>query len=224
MKTHFALSAAVATVCTLAVSATAFAQQQPFRRDPFTDVPSSSAQSEAIEYLRKGNVLKGYPDGTFRPGKQITRSEFISLLTNPFFLSGRENDCLKVHFSTTSSSARVFFTDVPKDSWYGQDVCEGIVHGIINGYPDGTFKPQHWVNFVEAAKITANVLAIDVTTDPADERWFVPYVKYVAKVKAIPTSIKRFDQEITRGEMAEMVYRLKVGNSTKASASFESLR
>ncbi len=49
-------------------------------------------------------------------------------------------------------------------------------------------------------------------------------MRHLAKLKAIPTSILRFDQKITRGEMAEIVYRLKTGNNDKAGASYESLR
>jgi hypothetical protein len=217
------LAIVVASACT--VSSALAISQQPFRKQPFTDVPDTHANYDAIEYLRKANVLKGYLDGTFQPAKRMTRSEFVSLLTNPFFISGRSNDCLKTNFPERADS-RVFFRDVPRTSWYAQDVCEAIIHGIVNGYSDGTFRPQKVITFAEAAKIVANVMSIDVRRDGdgTDERWYVVYAQRLSELRAIPKTITRFIQPITRGEMAEMVYRLKVADTTKPSANFENIR
>ena len=43
------------------------------------------------------------------------------------------------------------------------------------------------------------------------------------KKKAIPSSITNFQKNITRGEMAEMIYRLKEKITNKASNSYEKL-
>ncbi len=214
------LSGAIAA--SLLCSTVAFAQGTLFREDPFTDVAKNHANFEAVEYLRTHNIVKGYLDGTYKPTRRITRSEFTALLTNPFFLSGRSNDCLQANFS--EKSTLVFFSDVARSSWYAQDVCEGIVHKLLNGYPDGTFRPQRNVNFAEAAKIAANLFSFDLREESGDARWFVPYVERLSELKAIPTSITHFDQLLTRGEMAEILFRLGTNNTTKASASFANLK
>ena len=220
MRLSVSLSGGIAAM--LLSTSVVFAQGTLFREDPFTDVPKGHINFEAVEYLRTHNIVKGYLDGTYKPTRRITRSEFTNLMTNPFFLSGRSNDCLFKHFGERST--RVFFSDVNRSSWYAQDVCEAIVHEILNGYPDGTFRPLRNVNFAEAAKIAANVFSFDLREESGDARWFVPYVKRLAELKAIPTTITRFDQLLTRGEMAEILFRLGSKNTTKASASFESLK
>ena len=216
------LSAAVA-VLSIAATLPVYAQRS-FTQEPFTDVPKTHVNFQAIEYLRVNNILKGYPDGTFRPNRRITRAEFVALITNPFFLSGRSNDCLTVNFRSNDAT-RVFFTDVLYSAWYAQDVCEAAVNEFVHGYADGTFKPNHNISFVEGAKIAARLFKLDVERDhPADEHWYVIYAQTLSKLRAIPQSIKTFTQTITRGEMAEIVFRLKTSNTTKTSANFESLR
>jgi hypothetical protein len=180
---------------------------------------------EAIEYLRTNNVLRGYTDGTFRADTRITRAEFVSLLTNPFFLNGQgQNNCVKSKIG--SGSTTVFYSDVHTNDWFADDVCTATVDTIIGGYPDGTFKPNHSITFAEAAKVSANVLALNVkdTASVSDPKWYTAYVLRLADLHAIPTTIRRFDQVITRGQMAEIVFRLKTANMTKASAKYNTLR
>lgn len=217
-----ALSAAITAISTL-FAGTALAQPAPFSQEPFTDVAKSHANFEAIEYLRTNNIVKGYTNGTFRPSRRITRAEFVALTTNRFFLSARESDCIKTHLSAHEST-RVFFTDVAMDAWYAQDVCEAKMHELIHGYADGTFKPLHNITFVEAAKIAARLLALDVAREkPADDKWYVAYVQKLSALNAIPTTIRSLTQPVTRGEMAEILFRLKTNTTTKASARFENL-
>lgn len=220
MKNSLIPSIAVA-VCSMAAIFTAHAQQ-PFSEKPFTDVPKSSPRYEAIEYLRQNNVLRGYLDGTFRPDTRISRAEFVTLVTNPFFLAAqRDSDCLRAHYG--SGTTAVFYRDVRAQDWFAQDVCFATVNEIVHGYPDGSFQPNHSINFVEAAKVAADVLAIKVQNESSGDLWYTPYVRRLAELHAIPTTIHRMSQTLTRGEMAEIVFRLKTGNTGKASMTFQGL-
>ncbi len=58
--------------------------------------------------------------------------------------------------------------------------------------------------------------------EPTDV-WYEGYVRGLAGQNAIPTSIVSFDHHITRGEMAEMIYRLKAGVAEKESRTYEEL-
>ena len=78
------------------------------------------------------------------------------------------------------------------------------------------------VFFVEAAKISTRVFALDVATETGD--WYRPYVERLDELNAIPTTVSRFAQELTRGEMAEIVYRLKTDDRTKTSMSYGDLK
>lgn len=201
----------------------AFAQQVPFSAKAFTDVKTTDAHYEAIEFLRTNNILKGYPDGTFRGNQRISRAEFTMLFTNPFFLQGdRVNDCLRTQIG---SGATVFFPDVKSDEWYANAVCAAKVNGIIDGYPDGTFMPGHTIIVAEAAKIAANVFSLSVRrdNDGVDERWFTAYVQTIGGKNAIPSSVTKLTQPMTRGEMAEMLYRLKEQVTDKPATSWQTL-
>ncbi len=223
MRTSFLLGRLAVGACALTMAVAAHAQT-PFAKEPFKDVAKTSVHFEAIDYLRQQNVLKGYLDGTFRPTRNITRAEFVAIMTNPFFLTGaRSNDCLAQHYGVNARG--VFFPDVKRDSEAAQDVCEAVTRGFVRGYPDGNFRPNYQISFVEAAKVAATILVLETDEAPhTDAKWYEPYVRRLAELNAIPTSILRFDQKITRGEMAEIVYRLKTGNNDKAGASYESLR
>jgi hypothetical protein len=210
------------TIVTLMLAGTAQAKM-PFTRTPFTDVPKTHPNYSAVEYLRQSNVLRGYLDGTFQPSQRITRAEFVSLLTNPFFLAGqRETDCLNRHYGSGAGIA--FYADVDTGSEMAEDICTAAVHDIIHGYPDGTFRPRSRITFAEAAKIAANVLSVNVRRDKeSDDRWYTAYVRRLAELHAIPTSIRSVSQTLTRGEMAEMVYRLKADITDRATAHAEDL-
>lgn len=216
-----AVATAVAAVgCCL--TATASANAPTFAQDSFTDIPQGSAYYNATEYLRLNNLVKGYMDGSFGPGRRMNRAEFVQLMTNPFLLKAtRASDCT-MNSGTGSSIAS--FDDVPVDSWYARPVCIAKMYGIVNGYPDGTFRPNDPITFVEAAKVASKVLELHAqggADGGADPRWYTVYVLRLSERNSIPTSIKRFDQVITRGEMAEMVYRLAAEKTGLPSNHFE---
>lgn len=222
MNRHIARGAAAATL--LAMATTAFAQgtSPAFADKPFTDVPSNSAGYEGIEYLRNGNVLTGYEDGTFKPNNRLNRAEFAKLIANPFIMKNvRVNDCIGENVDEDKDT--VFFPDVQKDAWYAPAVCSVRVAKIVNGYDDGTYKPNRTINVAEAMKMLASTFAFDTMAEPDDD-WFMPYARALAERHAIPTSINNFSDPITRGEMAEMLYRLKADRQDKSSQSLSNIR
>jgi len=117
------------------------------------------------------------------------------------------------------------------DEWYAPFLCYAKKFGLVNGYPDGSFRPASNINFVEAAKILAQAFELNIVTtvptcenaDPLTCPWFRPYVLLLEARGAIPTSIVRFDQSVTRGEMAEMIYRLKIDMGDKPTQTYEFL-
>ncbi len=193
----------------------AFAQGvTTFSVKPFTDVPTSSPYYTAIEYLRSHNMLKGeYSDGMYHPDQRLRRNVLVQMMTSEFFMASRDNSCLQ-----PMKPGEMLFNDVPKDDGYALDICNAKATDLIRGYPDGFFRPTRAVNFVEAAKIVTRVLRINVTQgDVSDARWYVSYVNALSSANAIPTSITRLGQPLTRGELAEIVYRLETNTTNKAS-------
>lgn len=222
MRASYFASAALALQ--LAMPLTAVAQPAPFAGKPFTDVAKTHPNYDAIEYLREMNILRGYEDGTYKPEQRISRAEFTILATNPFFLSGeRVNDCVMTH--TQTGATTVFFPDVPKDMWYSNAICAAKISDLINGYPDGTFRPGHTIIVSEATKIAAKIFLIDVRrdNDTTEGKWYTAYVQAMGGRNAIPSTVDSLEHVITRGEMAEMFYRLKRQITDRPATSWQSL-
>lgn len=217
----FIRSLTAASITLSMVAGTAAAQQ--FATNPFTDVESSHANFEAIEHLRMQNVLKGYIDGTFQPDRRISRSEFVKLIANPYILDTEGlGSCITENMAEDRQT--VYFPDVPRDSWFASEVCLAKTKKLIDGYPDGTFKPNDYINFVEAAKIVVNTFVLQTNPEPENEQWYRKYVDALAERKAIPMSITAYDTTISRGDMAEMLFRLKTHNETKPSRSLSTIK
>jgi hypothetical protein len=105
----------------------------------FPDVPSTHWAWKYIEKAKELGILKGYPDGSFRPGKEITRAEIAKMVVN----AGG--------FITNTSGSR--FPDVPPTHWAYNFIMTAKNEGIVGGYPDGTFRPDNSANRAEAAKM-----------------------------------------------------------------------
>ena len=89
--------------------------------------------------------IKGYPDGTVGPDRNITRAEistiFFRLLTDR---AARKN------LSTENS-----FSDVDEDAWYNTAVSTMAAMGIVSGYEDGSFRPDAPITRAELAVMAA---------------------------------------------------------------------
>lgn len=107
----------------------------------FTDVHNSWASTE-ISTLTNAGILKGYTDGSFRPDAAITRAEFAAIAARFDKLSGGNKT----------------FSDVPTDHWAYAAITSAAEKGWVNGYSDGTFRPDNAITRAEVVKITNAVL------------------------------------------------------------------
>lgn len=114
------------------------------------DVDGHWANKEIQDFVSKG-YLKGYPDGTFRPDNSITRAEFVRIANKYFGFKNKGNEN---------------FSDVNSSDWFYNDICIAKEEGYINGYEDGTFKPDKTITREEAAKIIVSIQGkVDVNID-----------------------------------------------------------
>lgn len=137
----------------------------------FKDVPASHWAKTAIEQAVANGYFKGYADGTFKPGAQVTRAEFAVLLdrvsTNP------------------TNGATVQFNDL-NGNWSEAGVKDVAVKGFITSadYPNG-FKPATPLTRKEMAKwMTSGLAAADTdyqqaVSDTAET--VVPVAEYFKK-------------------------------------------
>lgn len=187
----------------------------------FSDVPASHQFSDAITYVQANNIVGGYPDGTYKPDAEINRAEFLKIVVSARFSKENIQACQQSYVK--AQKPFIDLSDVPTTEWYAPYVCVAKLQGIVKGYPDGTMKPGQNISFVEAAKIIAVSSGLPAEINSVDGIWYKPYVKFLEELKAIPVSITTFDKKITRGEMAEMIYRQKSNNKTKPSTGYDAL-
>lgn len=181
----------------------------------FDDVEVGNINYDAITYVYNQGIVNGYDDGTYRPAQLINRAEFTKIIVGAAYNAADVDNC-----GVSNPEEMPYFTDFLSSEWYSKYVCLAYNKGVIEGYRDGTFKPSAQINFAEAAKIIVN--GFGYTTTPGTV-WYEQYVRLLEEKKAIPTSIKSFEQKITRGEMAEMIYRLKAGITDKGYQTYAQL-
>lgn len=165
----------------------------------FPDVDNSNKFYDAIDYVRNQNIVNGYSDGNYKPDNEITRGEFTKIIINSKFSTNEIENCV----NTT-------FPDISEDNTFLNYICLAKKENIVNGYSDGNFKPEEKINFAQASKIITNTMQMNPDTSlNTEEHKFKGYVKALSENKYIPNTISKLDQNINRGEMAEMIWRIK---------------
>ncbi|ANF94681.1 S-layer homology domain-containing protein [Paenibacillus bovis] len=117
----------------------------------FKDVPSTYWASGGIQLIQSYGWMKGYPDGSFQPGKAMTRAELASLIAR-----WKELD------TTVDSSSSVQASDL-NDSWAAAYIQQVLNAGWMQGYPDGKFYPDKPVTRAEVVTVLNHLQ--DMTAD-----------------------------------------------------------
>lgn len=110
----------------------------------FTDVAKDRWSVLEIEYLTTYDVIKGYPDGSYGPERNLTRAEFAALVRRFVDLEDAEIDNP--------------FPDVEEELWAYADILAIYQAGLIDGYEDGTFRPQNEITRAEVMTIVNRIL------------------------------------------------------------------
>ncbi len=167
----------------------------------FSDVDESHPNYSAISSLAQKNIVEGYADGTFKPEQKINRAEFLKIITESIFAEDEIKNCTKNNL--LSGWEYAFFSDVDRDIWYANYVCQGKMKRVVNGYGDGTFRPADEINYVEALKIIFEANSDRGMQNPVGKEWYSPYLESV-NAYYIGLDIEP-DKKLTRGEMAELI-------------------
>ena len=171
----------------------------------FSDVNETTKYYQAIEFLKNNDVVGGYPDGTFKPEQTLNRAELLKILIEA-----------TVEDEIDESKYKNCFPDV-KGEWFAKYVCYGKEKGIVNGYPDGTFKPAQYVKKVEAAKMALEAFEFPIPeekiteslySDTDSSQWYAKYLK-VLKDKNILDEGNVYSpaNDISRGQISNYMYR-----------------
>ncbi len=161
---------------------------------PLSDIEGHDYE-DTISILTEAGIVSGYPDGTYQPNNEVNRVEFLKIVVGSTF-----DD-----IDTEATDDTCGFSDTVSGQWYIPYLCRALEEGIVQGYPDGTFKPEQAVNFVEASKIAALAHGQDLSEDGSV--WYEEYVTYASDRLFIPPDIEVLDASLTRGQVAELLGR-----------------
>ena len=154
----------------------------------------STKYEDYVKTLESYGVISGYPDGTFKPSKTLTRAELTAIALN----------MKKVNLNDYEVKINNF-SDVPENHWAYKTINYAAENGIVNGYGNGLFKPDSEVKYSEALAILINVAGYGEQVNALSEGWPYNYISFAEKWNITKdTEIKDYLQVASRGEVAIM--------------------
>ncbi len=110
----------------------------------YSDCNSDLWCNNAISTLSNMGIIDGFTDGTFRPYGKITRAQFAKIAVG--------------FFETTRMEYQGYYTDVPENAWFTDYVEAASRVGLIQGFQDGTFRPNTNITRAQACVIVNRAL------------------------------------------------------------------
>lgn len=108
----------------------------------YSDVKAGDWFNNAVSTLSKAGIIAGYEDGSFRPNGYITRAEFATIAARFFDVTYNGKD---------------LFPDI-SGHWAKDYINQAANKGFVNGYEDGTFKPDRNITRAEAVTLVNRTL------------------------------------------------------------------
>lgn len=175
----------------------------------FKDVPATHPHVVAISHLSEVGLIKGYEDGTFQPEKTVNRAEALKLIL----------ESAGVQFEEKLETGP--FKDVAADQWFAKYVSQAKKLAIVNGNPDGTFTPAANVKRAAFLKmlLETNRFKKDKWADEqyfkdvGKNEWYAAYMNYAGKSGLLTADANGNlspDKDLSRGEVAEILYLMKI--------------
>ena len=196
--THFTKFAVIATPKTVKEEKPV----KPVTPQPTVNIPTDISGHWAKDSIMKminAGVISGYPDGTFKPDKAVTRAEFTVMIVKALNLETR---------------AGKTFTDTASH-WAKESIATAAAHGIISGYDSNTFGPDDLITREQAAVIIALAAKLEAASNElnfTDSKAISPWAKpgVTAAVKAgfitgYPDNSFRPQGNTTRAEAVSLI-------------------
>ena len=109
----------------------------------FSDVSENAWYAEAVNALASLGIVDGVGGGLYAPERAITRAEFT---------------VIAMRFAHLDTGGENIFSDVSRSDWFYDQVVGSVKYGWINGYADGTFRPNNTITRAEVTTIVNRML------------------------------------------------------------------
>ena len=108
-----------------------------------SDIHAGDWYANTVGYAVQRGIVSGYPDGSFKPNKPITRAEFAAIASR---------------FDALAQGNAIAFSDLAPSHWGYNAIRSAATKGWISGYPDNTFRPEQAITRAEVTAITNRML------------------------------------------------------------------
>ncbi|MFC1540618.1 PorV/PorQ family protein [Candidatus Margulisiibacteriota bacterium] len=170
----------------------------------FADVPEGYWAKAPIENTGTVGLVEGYPDGTFKPDRALTRAELATLMVRAKGIKVPERAASKV------------FKDVDTGFWASKYIEVAKREGLILGYPDGTFRPNNKINKAEGIAILVRFENMKVAHetyekpywDVSSNHWAAKYIQAAKEhgmLKFVSRNYLHPKESLARAEAVEML-------------------
>lgn len=142
-------------------------EQSKPANNTFPDVIGTKYE-DAVKNLVELGIINGFEDNTFRPTNNVTRAQFAKMLVEALQLN------------SNSSSTSTSFSDVTDAHWAHNYIKIAVENSVINGYPDGTFKPDKSVTYVESMAMILRAMGLE--SKMSDKSWPLGYINEARQI------------------------------------------
>ncbi len=186
----------------------------------FSDVPHDHWAYSEIMACAAAGIVAGYPDGSYQPGFDVTRAQMAVFIARAIATPAGEEGVQAWEAPDTPT-----FPDVADYFWCYKHVEMLCEKGIVEGYPDGFYRPATWVSRDQMAVYMARAVAdpvgeegLEGYTPPAEasfldanaEHWAYKHIEYCAEnsiVAGYADGFYRPSKLVTRDQMAVYIAR-----------------
>lgn len=178
----------------------------------FSDVSKSYHYCDAIKWAKAHDVVSGFQDGTFKPESAVTRVQALKMILEAMDVKIISN-----------GGQNLGFPDTYKYDWYADYLRTGLALGVVNGYPDKSFRPNNYVLRAEGLVMALNTarskgeIVIPTmnygqpyfdTPNTKDTNWYINHAWFAQQYDLTDNDNFLYPADImTRGEMADLLYR-----------------
>lgn len=111
----------------------------------FNDVPAAHWARQEIALAKQHGLIQGISSDLFAPDQPITREQMAALLSRV------------VNVPSTGGAAKASFSDVPEGSWSYAAIAAMSRMGVVDGFANGTFRPQAFLTRAEMAALLSRI-------------------------------------------------------------------
>ena len=165
-----------------------------------TDYVLTDSTKNQINLLTRLEVLRGYDEQNVNLLPNVTRAEYIDTIMRILYPE-KSSD-----FS--GSYREGIFFDVSPEHWAYDNIQTAARLGYINGYSDGSFRPDEIVNFGEAVKMMVCALGLDIYIQDGQKNYISAYLQTAVNKKLTNGNVKSLGSPLHKYDAAYLFYNM----------------